>query len=363
MIDSLKIEGFRSFDEFSMTGFSRVNLLLGTNNAGKTSALEALEILVERANPSVVLRSCVRRGEFVFDEQNDQHPPLLDIRHLFHGHLVEEGHEFAISGKPQIQPPYIRVVPHTEPIQPELIPTSDGDISPADIILDVESDLIEEPIALGPGMWRRDGRRGGPPYRRNSRVHGDSNSQFVATYDASLVELSSLWSDIALEDDEQRVIEALNVIEPEISRIAYLPGFRRVETGFAGFFVRMRDSGGRIPIGSLGDGLKRLLTLSLHLVSAQNGVLLIDEIDTGLHHSVLQRMWHLIFETSKKLNIQVFATTHSLDCVRSLAWLCEEEETFASEVCVHRLEKKRSASIRYEADELIDAVAHDIEVR
>ena len=363
MIDSLKIQGFRSFDEFSMTGFSNVNLLLGTNNAGKTSALEALEILVERANPSSVLRSCVRRGEFVFDEQSDRVPPPLDIRHLFHGHLVEEGNEFAISEKGELKPPYVRVLPYSESIHGQLISTGNGEFSPPDIILEVESDLIEDPITIGPSTWRRDRRRGGPPYHREMRIHGDSISQFVATFDSSLVELSSLWSDIALEDDEQRVIEALNVIEPEISRIAFLPGFRRVETGFAGFFVRMRKSGGRIPIGSLGDGLKRLLTLSLHLVSAQNGVLLIDEIDTGLHHSVLQRMWHLILETSKKLNIQVFATTHSLDCVRSLAWLCEEQEAFASDVCVHRLEKTRKKSIRYGADELIDAVAHDIEVR
>lgn len=363
MIDSLHVEGFRSFDEFSMTGFANVNLLLGTNNAGKTSALEALEILVERAYPSAVLRSSVRRGEFVFEEQHDRSPPLLDVRHLFHGHRAEEGHAFSISGKGPSQPPYIRVTPHTEPTQTELLRTRSGDISPPDIILEVESNRLEKPTSIGPGTWRQDRRHGVPPYYRAMNPHGDSISQFVATYDSSLVELSSLWSDIALEDDEQRVIEALNVIEPDISRIAYLPGFQRIDTGFAGFFVRMKNSGGRIPIGSLGDGLKRLLTLSLHLVSAQNGVLLIDEIDTGLHHSILQKMWQLILVTSKSLNIQVFATTHSLDCVRSLAWLCEEEEPFASKVCVHRLEKERAKSIRYGADELIDAIAHDIEVR
>ncbi len=70
----------------------------------------------------------------------------------------------------------------------------------------------------------------------------------------------------------------------------------------------------RIPIGSLGDGIWRMLGLILVLVRSQDGVVLIDEIDTGLHFTVLSNMWKLVYETAKRLNVQVFATTHSNDC-------------------------------------------------
>ncbi|ETX02887.1 MAG: hypothetical protein ETSY2_34620 [Candidatus Entotheonella gemina] len=57
-----------------------------------------------------------------------------------------------------------------------------------------------------------------------------------------------------------------------------------------------------------------MLGLILVLVRSQDGVVLIDEIDTGLHFTVLSNMWKLVYETAKRLNVQVFATTHSNDC-------------------------------------------------
>ncbi len=67
----------------------------------------------------------------------------------------------------------------------------------------------------------------------------------------------------------------------------------------------------------MGEGMNRMLGIALALVNAKDGMLLIDEVDTGLHYSVLPDLWKLIFEVAHRLNVQVFATSHSKDCVEA----------------------------------------------
>lgn len=65
----------------------------------------------------------------------------------------------------------------------------------------------------------------------------------------------------------------------------------------------------------MGDGINRVLTIILALVNSDNGFLLLDEFENGLHYSVQEKLWNIIFNLAQKLNIQVFATTHSEDCI------------------------------------------------
>lgn len=130
------------------------------------------------------------------------------------------------------------------------------------------------------------------------------------------------------------------IIEPKIERIAsvsaekYLsrkPGER------GGLIVKLSDSDLPIPIGSMGDGIWRLLGLALATVSAQGGVLLVDEIDSGLHYSTMSDMWKIIWQTATKLDVQVFATTHSSDCWQSLASIASKEKEDKNRITIHRI--------------------------
>lgn len=67
----------------------------------------------------------------------------------------------------------------------------------------------------------------------------------------------------------------------------------------------------------MGEGMNRMFGIALALVNAKDGMLLIDEVDTGLHYSVLPDLWRLIFEVAHRLNVQVFATSHSWDCIQA----------------------------------------------
>jgi AAA15 family ATPase/GTPase len=118
-----------------------------------------------------------------------------------------------------------------------------------------------------------------------------------------------------------------------------------------------------IEIGTLGEGVARMLTLALHLAAAPGGFLLIDEIENGLHWSVMPKVWRFLVETARAFDTQVFATTHSKDCVEALAELKRTSPELAQHVSVHRLEVGRETSIRFDATRLEEYVEMELEAR
>ena len=88
MYSSIRITGYRGFDSFRMEGLGRVNLLVGTNNSGKTSILECIELLRSPGNPHVLASIVGRRGEWGYTADEDaraslDHRAPLDVKHLF----------------------------------------------------------------------------------------------------------------------------------------------------------------------------------------------------------------------------------------------------------------------------------------
>ena len=161
------------------------------------------------------------------------------------------------------------------------------------------------------------------------------------------------------EGRSREVVEALRVLEPEVDEIVYPTGSeprRGIELG-------RRDSDRRLPIGSYGDGMRRLLALSLGLIERVDGCVLIDEIDTGLHWTVMEDMWRLVMETARRSNVQVFATTHSYDCIRGLGSLVRSRPDLADDLAIHKMHRSLSQSVCIPGTEIAVAVEQDIEVR
>lgn len=174
-----------------------------------------------------------------------------------------------------------------------------------------------------------------------------------------------LFDRVVLTDDEKLVLEALQTIEPDIERIAYV-NHNAIRNSFesrSGFVVRLSNTNQRVPIGSMGDGVWRMLGLALAIVSAKDGVLFVDEIDTGLHFTTMSDIWKLIWETAKRLNVQVFATTHNSDCWRSLASIASEEDAAEDGISIQRIEKDKNIAVSFNEREIIIAAEREIEVR
>jgi len=152
---------------------------------------------------------------------------------------------------------------------------------------------------------------------------------------------------VLLTPNETIVLEALQSIDPDIERLAVSLDTVSAEGRFGGVIVNCRNRPPRLPIGTFGEGVWRMLGIALSLTWCKDGILLIDDIDSGLHYTVMERMWKLIFATSKALNVQVFATTHSRDCIESLASIARSDVYENSEVMIHRIEAGKTHSIAY----------------
>ena len=104
----------------------------------------------------------------------------------------------------------------------------------------------------------------------------------------------------------------------------------------------------------MGDGINRILTIIFAMVNCESGYLLIDEFENGLHYSVQEKLWEIIFHLAERLNIQVFATTHSLDCVEAFATVLNSEKQGKDDGVMIRLENyggNIEATV-YDADEI-----------
>lgn len=70
-----------------------------------------------------------------------------------------------------------------------------------------------------------------------------------------------------------------------------------------------------LPLNVYGDGMKKAALLISAVIKAQNGILLLDEFETAIHTSAMDKTVKWILETCKKLNVQVFLTSHSKEAI------------------------------------------------
>ena len=149
---------------------------------------------------------------------------------------------------------------------------------------------------------------------------------YVGSSGVSSVDTSRLWDKIALTALEDEVIASLSMIYPGLVRISLAASDdERVRIPR----VKLRDYDEPVTLKSLGDGVSRLFGIALALVSAKDGVLLIDEVENGLHYSVQSQLWQFLINAAEKFNVQVFATTHSTDTIRAFQWAAKSEPRVA----------------------------------
>ena len=380
MLQSLKIEGFRGFQSFEMANLGRINLLVGKNNSGKTSILEAIQFLYVQNNLDIFLETISYRGEFSWSESN--RTKVFEICHLFPGHEIIPSKEIIIIGSRESHQESVTISVKSIPIQLSLFSDKNDDLNNDNIFDDEEWNKLllsirwsqsQKPIELellANGTLARDSIRRMASLSRISHKIGIDNKielRFLTPFSLTSSDMAALFDNIVLSPLEDLIIESLKIIEPKIERIASI-GSGKYSTANnlgvrGGFLIKIKNHDQPIPIGSLGDGFWRMLGLVLAMVNLENGILLVDEIDSGLHFTVMTDMWKVVWETAKKLNIQVFATTHSRDCWQSLAELITEEKIADNEITIQRIDKDKEKAVSFNTRQIYLASERDIEVR
>ena len=370
MLGTLQLEKFRGFDRYALTDLTRVNLLVGKNNCGKTSILEAIHFLVSGGDPLVLTRAAERRGEVGDAGTPSASGSQPDISHFFFGHRLDPGSCFRLSGD-SYWPIAVEVRLVDDNDNPRYFGGESGEAVP--LVLQIKSDAFKRPQDLplmenGALLTSRISLRS----LRRSPAGSIGGGPEDATPPIELVTPDSLdpdhmrvlWDSVLTEGRESEVVDAMKLLNGDLKSVSFLTGnASRTRSDRAGVLLGFQGGGRRVPLGSYGDGMRRLLALSLALTQTANGVLLIDEIDTGLHWTVLEDVWRLVIETARKSSMQVFATTHSYDCIRGLAALAESHSALVGDVSIHKIERALHKAVRFAEDDIPAIVDQNIEVR
>ena len=372
MFRNLKLKKYRSFESYELGGLTRVNLLVGKNNCGKTSILEAINLLVSGGSFSVLEQCAGRRGEMNLreDAESPYNLEVPDISQLFFGRVVEPGTGLHLSSDDSIRSLSIEIA-DVEDV------TEHADYKEIGQKLSLFEDDAGDALALitkinGRAMTpflpvAEDGSVVAMPRSRRMRLKNTPAMpivQFVTAESLYTESMRGAWDKILADGRESDVIDAMRILDGELDTIHFLTqgGFRG-SSERAGVLIGFRTGGQRVPLGSCGDGMRRLLALSLSLIRSADGFLLIDEIDTGLHWTAMEETWRLIVTAARQSNVQVFATTHSYDCVRGLASLVESLPDVAPDVSIQKIDRLLSKAVGLDAEQIRIAIDQDMEVR
>jgi ABC-type multidrug transport system ATPase subunit len=378
MLESFQIDNFRLFQHLQVGRLSRVNLVVGKNNAGKSTFLEAVALYASNASPTVLLDLVESRQETWFSEAQPQSQNLTgnSVRHLFFGHkLPQVGEKGILLGELSADTKlHIGAAAYQTRNDNEgairKVRVSDAQLGLFDDDLsNVEVFLIAEEGERARRLFRLD-RDMRDVRRASSRIlYERQESEFkyvwqtVSTENMPNRRLAALWDLTSLTNLESEIISALGLIDDRVSGVAFVEDISKGRSSDNRIpLVKINGIDEPLPLKSMGDGITRLFHIIVALVNARNGLLLIDEFENGLHWSVQPKVWDIVFQLSERLNVQIFATTHSRDCIEGFdsTWnKYPELGTF------FRLDAKDTfiKAIEYNSETLTDAIDMDVEVR
>jgi AAA15 family ATPase/GTPase len=389
MLNSLEIKNFRILEDFKVSKLGRVNLIVGKNNSGKSSVLEALRIYAGNAHRGLLEEIAKDHDETYRLKENEQIESDIQFpfKDFFFGRQFPQDETLAIgigelaSGDDALRIEHGFLIEETM-VQKNLHGENiERIIHRRRISNPSHDDLSSE--AISHALFVTKGTRSFPHIQLDQsgssrfryppiEIPGTLPCSVIPTQFISIDDLADEWDKIVFTEYEDVVGDALRIITPEFENLTFVRNdednryqrqrFRRFAK------VKMSDSPLPVPLNSLGDGMLRVLQLVLKVFPAKGGFLLIDEFENGLHFSVQEKVWALLFEMAQKLDIQIFATTHSWDCIESFAKAanaCKDVEGVLFRVGRSVKESNRGKVIAtvFDEDALYNITQADVEVR
>ncbi len=352
-IDEFTIHHFRGMREAKFKMLGQINFLVGGNHSGKTSVLEALSVFCDPLNP--------RRWSSVASARETNSPGL--------------GPSLSLSDRILWLFPQEKLFPQEELFPQEgLFPQGENELllsaSGAYPLKNVSarherfSEMIKERIPRY--SVREDvGRRDDLSYEEREReVEGvrievgvslkrnanNSPEELVTTtyefpdygvlpresarqisplpvrsingcsHRSSGVP-SELWTDVIYADAKLQTVKLLQLFDPDIQDVDIISPRERASS----ISIKHKKLG-RAPLSAFGDGLRRVFTLASAIPGAKNGLLLIDELEIAVHTRMLEKTFNWLVEFCCQYNVQLFATTHSLEAVDAVIDACKDKE-------------------------------------
>lgn len=352
-IDDFTIHRFRGMKEARLEKPGQINLLVGGNNSGKTSMLEAISLFRDPLNPLnwSSLASARETGSLRSSTLSDRLVWLFPHKGLYPQEDLSPGEKLS---------------PRED--KTELSFSASGTFPQRNVVAyyDRFTEVVKEPV---PRYAVEDdiGRSGVPTFEEREREvegvnikvnislsnNGNTTQRelLTETYEfrdygmlpkesESARELRpyparsingcthrssgippELWTDVIYAEAKKQTIELLRLFDPDIQDIDIV-----LLRGRASSISIKHRKLGRAPLSAFGDGLRRVFTLASAIPGARDGLLLIDELEIAVHTRMLEETFSWLIEFCHQYNVQVFATTHSLEAIDAIIEACKNKE-------------------------------------
>lgn len=375
MYTSFSIENFRLFEELTVEPLARVNLIVGDNNVGKTALLEALWLHSGPNVPELAQRISGFRGIPGSD-------PRRWLHDIFYDFDPERKISFSAQGDWGKGARTLKVMSRTAETSVTTFPSVDSPLAPqlgsqeSDFLSMSASEIVFDYTDEHEGNFVSSGRLArtempsvpllpnlpffageamiahqAPMPKRPSNVFISARLRRGPEDDVAR------FGEVELAGFSSRIEDCLRQVAPEIKRLTTISA---APTPMIYADIGLSRP---VPMAFLGDGVGRLLSMALAFHQARGGRVLIDEIENGLHYSKLQGVWKHVDLLSREFNVQVFATTHSYECI--VAANNAFTDTESDELHLHRLYRRggRVKAVSYDKESLDTNIEYFWELR
>ncbi len=347
MLTRLQIRNFRGFNALKIDHLNAINLIAGKNNSGKTSLLEAIFLLSGAGNTQLAMNDNGIR---------DLAPHGVSTGDPFWKQLFfnrDMGRSIEITARRSTRDQLtLKITSERQPTTEIPLDRTNGTSTTNFLneqLLAFEytgpsANSVKSQIRMKEQGFQVDQPSTSPLFRaiflssRNRNIHEDA------------VRLGRLRQ----QKQGDMLLTALRVFEPRLLSIE--------DNAYSGTPMIWGDIGWSelVPLSVMGEGMTQIARLVLGIASVPDGVVLVDELENGIHHSVLPDVWRVIDEAAKQFRTQIFATTHSLECV-----IAAHDSLRKDRFRLHRLEitENTSRCVTYEPESIDSAIRHNLEVR
>lgn len=335
MFTSFEIKNFRSLNELKIDSLGRVNLIAGPNGVGKTTLLEAIFLSGAIYGPSVIVDIMGLRGikKVKIDVRPGGEAPWDSLFRNF-----DASQQIELEGRlPDGQAKSLKIR--------QLNGASDfRKASKVNQIVRIQVQGNELGAIKVLELKFRENKKNLVSYMilssqgvRIEPLAIAAADTFPMKYVSDLLfsdfkEIAAIYGKLEAAQQTEMILRFLTIIEPRLTKLAMI---------FLGGEIPMLhgDIGldHLVPLAYMGGGLVRAANLAIDLASVRDGILLVDEIENGIYHSNLVKVWQAIGEVARANNTQVFTTTHSYECIAAAHKAFSESKTY--DFRLHRIDR------------------------
>ncbi|MFA5879642.1 MAG: AAA family ATPase [Candidatus Margulisiibacteriota bacterium] len=349
---SLIIENFRSLKKLEIENLKKVNLLVGRNNCGKTSALEALFLLSGMSNPQLPI-SIHNFRDLILTNSND-------FCYMFYN--LDFTIPINLKGAFENKNRALIITPLKETMDlnsneqkkinekqnTEIIATTSLKQTVKGINLQFQSDKNQKLFDSQIYLQENNIKLHVPNYKEDLKCTFLNNKTLIPGLDKKIGDLSK-------EKKLSPLINILKSIEPLIEDVRTIGNLIYIDIGKENL----------IPLNIMGDGIQRILAILTTIHDMKDGVVLIDEIENGFHYASILILWKAIFAACKEYNVQLIATTHSYECINAFSKEYNLIEPDGDDIRLFRIDKieNKHKAYPYNPQVLKTGIEKEFEVR